>query len=146
MEPIQFGLGYDHGCVLNADHTVLLWGAPGTMSAAPPDLRARSLAVAAFFACAVREDDTVVCWGVNPPTPPPGLRAKLVAVTTHGIGKLPVAPATKRHACAIALDDTVACWGDGEEGELALPPGLVARDVAVASYRTCVVRPDGTVT
>jgi hypothetical protein len=146
MDPLQFGMGYDHGCVLNRDRSVACWGAPGTMSTPPPGLRAKSLAVAAFFTCAVREDNTVACWGVNPPAPPSGLKVKLVAITTHGIGKLPVAPTTTRHACAIKRDDdTITCWGDGDEGELAVPPGTVARDVAVATFRTCVVRPDGAV-
>jgi len=59
VDPLQIGIGYDHGCVLNKDHSVTCWGQPATMSTPPPGLRAKQLAVATFFNCAVREDGTV---------------------------------------------------------------------------------------
>ena len=76
--------------------------------------------MAAFFNCAIKEDDSVVCWGINPPTPPAGLKAKLVAATFHGNDKLPEAPGGTNHACAIQLDDTVTCWGTDMGGNLAV--------------------------
>jgi hypothetical protein len=145
VDPIHFGVGYDHGCVLNRDQSVVCWGQPGTNNRPPDGLRARSLAVASFFTCAVTDGDGVVCWGIRPPAPPAGLKAKLVAATTHGNAKLPEANATTRHACAITLDDTVTCWGDDVEGNLAVPPDLGrVKDVAVATYDSCAIRADGT--
>jgi hypothetical protein len=145
MNPIQFAIGYDHGCALNADHSVVCWGQPGTMFAPPPGLSAKSITVASFFNCAVKLDDSVVCWGVNPPQPPAGLKAKLVAAIFHSNPKLPAAPMGTRHACAIQLDDTVKCWGDNIDGTTDVPPDLgPVKDLAAATYNTCALKLDGT--
>jgi hypothetical protein len=143
MDPIQYGVGYDHGCALNADHSVVCWGQPGTNNKPPEGLKAKTLTVAAFFNCAIKEDDSVVCWGINPPAPPPGLKAKLVAATFHDNNKLPEAPQGTNHACAITLDDGVTCWGTEVEGNLTPPPGLKARDIAVATWDSCALKFDG---
>jgi hypothetical protein len=144
MDPIQFGVGYDHGCALNADHSVVCWGQAGTNFKSPDGLKAKALTVASFFNCAIKEDDSVVCWGINPPTPPAGLKAKLVAATFHGNDKLPAAPGGTNHACAIQLDDTVACWGKENGGNLAVPPDLgPVRDIAVATVDSCALRMNG---
>ena len=145
MDPIFFAIGYDHGCVLNSDSSVACWGQPGTMNAPPAGLKAKSIAVASFFNCAIKLDDSVVCWGINPPQPPPGLKAKLVAAIFHSSPKLPDAPTGTRHACAIQLDDTVKCWGDNIEGTTDVPADLgKAKDIAVATYNSCALRLDGT--
>jgi hypothetical protein len=144
VDPIQIGIGYQHGCALNTDHSVTCWGQPGTMNAPPAGLRAKSLAVAAFFNCAVQMDDSVACWGINPPAPPPGLKAKLVTAIFHAGLHLEEAQMGTRHACAIQLDDTVRCWGDDIDGTTDVPPDLgPVRDIAVATYNTCAVKPDG---
>jgi len=144
MDPIQYGVGYDHGCALNADHSVVCWGQAGTNFKPPEGLRAKTLTVASFFNCAIKEDDSVVCWGINPPTPPPGLKAKIVAATFHGNPKLPEAPSGTNHACAIQLDDTVACWGTEMGGNLAVPANLgPVRDIAVATADSCALRMNG---
>jgi hypothetical protein len=144
MDPIQYGVGYDHGCALNADHSVVCWGQPGTMFKAPDGLRAKLLVVASFFNCAIKEDDSVTCWGINPPQPPPGLKAKLVAATFHGNDKLPAAPQGTNHACAIQLDDTVTCWGKDSGGNLTPPADLgPVRDLAVATIDSCALRMNG---
>jgi hypothetical protein len=144
MDPIQYGVGYDHGCALNADHSVVCWGQSGTNFKAPDGLRAKTLTVASFFNCAIKEDDSVVCWGINPPAPPAGLKAKLVAATFHGNDKLPDAPKGTNHACAIQLDDTVKCWGTEMGGNLAVPPDLgPVRDIAVATVDSCALRMNG---
>ena len=144
VDPIQIGIGYQHGCALNVDHSVTCWGQPGTMNAPPPGLKAKSIAVAAYYNCAVQLDDSVVCWGINPPAPPEGLKAKLVTVIFHGGLHLEEAQGGTRHACAIQLDDTVRCWGDNIDGTTDVPPDLgPVRDIAAATYNTCAVRPDG---
>jgi hypothetical protein len=144
VDPIQIGIGYQHGCVLNADHGVTCWGQPGTMNAPPPGLKARSLHVAAYFQCAVKMDDTVTCWGINPPMPPADLKAKLVSAIVHTGGHLDEAPGLTRHACAIQLDDTLRCWGDNIDGTTDVPADLgPVRDVGVNTYSTCALKPDG---
>jgi len=145
MDPIQIGIGYDHGCVLNTDHSVTCWGQNGTMPNPPAGLKAKSLAVAAFFQCAITMDDSVVCWGVNPPKPPEGLKAKLVAAIFSSNLKLPDVLMGTRHACAIKMDDTLTCWGDNVEGTTDVPANLgPVKDVAVATWNTCALKLDGT--
>jgi hypothetical protein len=144
VDPVQIGIGYQHGCALNTDHSVTCWGQPGTMNEPPAGLKAKSLAVAAYFNCAVQMDDSVVCWGINPPQPPAGLKAKLVAAIFHAGLHLEEAKGGTRHACAIQLDDTVTCWGDDVDGTTDVPPDLgPVRDIAAATFNTCAVRPDG---
>ena len=144
MDPIQYGIGYDHGCSLNRDHSVTCWGQPGTSNQPPAGLKAKQLTVAAFFNCAIKEDDSVVCWGIKPPTPPEGLKAKIVAAAFHGNAKLPEAPGGTNHACAIKLDNTVTCWGTEVEGNLTPPPDLTAaKDIAVSTWDSCALRPNG---
>jgi hypothetical protein len=146
VDPIQIGIGYQHGCALNADHTVTCWGQPGTMNTPPAGLKARSIAVASYYNCAVQMDDSVVCWGINPPQPPDGLKAKLVTVIFHAGLHLEEAKGGTRHACAVQLDDTVRCWGDNIDGTTDVPADLGAvRTIAAATYNTCAVKPAGDV-
>jgi hypothetical protein len=143
VDPIQFGLGHVHGCSLNRDHSVTCW--PARADTMPPaGLSAKQIAVAAFFNCAIQLDDSVVCWGINPPGPPPGLRAKLIAAAFHGSAHRDEAATQTRHACAIQLDDTVACWGDNVDGSTVVPAGLgKVKDLAVATFNSCALKPDG---
>jgi hypothetical protein len=147
VDPLQIGIGYNHDCVLNTDHTVKCWGQAATKFTPPAGLMAKSIAVAAFFNCAVTMDDSVVCWGLNPPMPPEGLKAKLVAATFHGTSKLEMANGAgeTRHACAIKLDDTVTCWGDNVGGNTEVPADLgPVKDLAVATFNSCALKLDGT--
>jgi hypothetical protein len=147
VDPIHFGIGYDHGCAINKDHSVRCWGqGRGPQVAAPAGMKAKSLAVASFFNCAVLMDDSVQCWGIKAPAPPPGLKAKLVAAIYHGNLRADMDDLTQgtSHACAVQLDDTLACWGDNIEGTTNVPADLgKVRDVAVASWNTCALKLDG---
>lgn len=147
MDPIWFGIGYDHGCALNKDHSVTCWGNGDAKPQPPPEVntkKVKSMAVASFFNCAVLMDDSVTCWGVNPPMPPAGLKAKLVAGIFHSNPKLPMAPGGTRHACAIQLDDTLVCWGDNVDGTTDVPADLgKVKDVALATYNSCALKLDG---
>jgi hypothetical protein len=146
VDPLQIGIGYQHGCALNTDHSVTCWGQPGTMNTPPAGLKAKSIAVASYYNCAVQMDDSVVCWGINPPQPPEGLKAKLVTVIFHAGLHLEEAKGGTRHACAIQLDDTVRCWGDDIDGTTDVPADLgPVRAIAAATYNTCAVKPAGDV-
>jgi hypothetical protein len=146
VDPIQIGIGYQHGCALNADHSVTCWGQPGTMNTPPAGLKAKSIAVASYYNCAVQMDDSVVCWGINPPQPPEGMKAKLVTVIFHAGLHLEEAKGGTRHACAVRMDDTVTCWGDNIDGTTDVPPDLGSvRTIAAATYNTCAVKLAGDV-
>jgi hypothetical protein len=149
LDPIHFGIGYDHGCALNKDSSVVCWGSgKGPQNSAPAGLKAKSLAIATFFNCAVLMDDSVQCWGAidrNPPTP---VKAKLVAAINHDNTRADMDDITKStgHVCAILMDDTLKCWGDNIEGTTDVPASLgKVRDVAAATWNTCAVKLDGEV-
>ena len=134
LDPIHFGIGYDHACAVNKDNTVKCWGngpGKGPQLTAPADLRAKSIAVATFYNCVIKMDDSVYCWGTKAPQPPEGLKAKLVAAIYHGNTRADNDDITQGtgHACAIKLDDTLVCWGDNIEGTTDVPaePGQGAR-------------------
>jgi hypothetical protein len=147
VDPVHFGIGYDHGCAINKDQSVRCWGqGRGPQVTAPPGMKARSLAVASFYNCAVLLDDSVQCWGIKAPAPPEGLKAKLVAAIYHGNLRADMDDLTTgtSHACAIRLDDTLTCWGDNIEGTTDVPADLgKVKDVAVATYNTCALRLSG---
>jgi Regulator of chromosome condensation (RCC1) repeat len=149
LDPIHFGIGYDHACAVNKDNTVKCWGngpGKGPQLTAPADLRAKSIAVATFYNCVIKTDDSVYCWGTKAPQPPEGLKAKLVAAIYHGNTRADNDDITMGtgHACAIKMDDTLVCWGDNIQGTTDVPPDLgKVRDVAVASWNTCAVKLDG---
>ena len=149
VDPLFIGIGYNHDCILNTDHSVRCWGSASTKFTPPEGLKAKSIAVASFFNCAVTMDDSVVCWGLKAPAAPAGLKAKLVAATFHGTSKLEVVLAGPEketsHACAIKLDDTVTCWGDDVGGNTQVPADLgPVKDLAVATFNSCAVKLDGT--
>jgi hypothetical protein len=147
IDPLHFGIGYDHGCAINKDQGVRCWGqGQGPQVTAPAGMKAKSLAVASFFNCAVLLDDSVQCWGIKAPAPPEGLRAKLVAAIYHGNLRADMDDLTRgtSHACAVQLDDTLRCWGDNIEGTTDVPADLgKVKDVAVASWNTCALRLNG---
>jgi hypothetical protein len=147
LDPIHFGIGYDHGCAINKDQSVRCWGqGRGPQVTAPEGLKAKSLAVASFFNCAVLLDDSVQCWGIKAPPPPEGLKAKLVAAIYHGNLRADMDDLTQgtSHACAVTMDDTLKCWGDNIEGTTDVPADLgKVKDVAVASWNTCALRLNG---
>jgi alpha-tubulin suppressor-like RCC1 family protein len=77
----------------------------------PPSGTFVSVSTSDGFACAVRTDGTLACWGDNSSsqaTPPPG--ADFVSV---GAGQ--------HFACAVRTNGTIACWGMNTSGE-ATPP------------------------
>jgi alpha-tubulin suppressor-like RCC1 family protein len=80
------------------------------------------VAVGQEDACAVRQDGTVRCWGVDqkgqlgigmPDGGPSG-----VPETVTGITNAKAVAVGSYYACALLADGTVACWGDNEDGTL----------------------------
>ncbi len=151
LDPIQLASGDSHHCSIERDRTVRCWGAAVDMSTPPAGLKAKAIAASGAFTCAVRfEDDEVVCWGVRPALPPPGLKAVQVAVAQNAsVFRAEVGLSTTvRHACAVKADGAVVCWGDDTSTtvrETVIPAGLVAKEVAVGSHHSCALRLDGTV-
>ena len=82
--------------------------------------------------CAIRIDQTIVCWGLNTSgqaTPPSGTFQAISAGTLH--------------TCAIRSDGTVACWGNPDDGRTTPPSGTFA-SVSAGGDHSCGLRTDGT--
>jgi alpha-tubulin suppressor-like RCC1 family protein len=130
---------------------------------------AQQVAAGLYFACALKSDGTVWCWGDNDhgelgPDGPAGSSAMPVQIPfTGGLTASSIALGDS-HACAVMTDatETVECWGDNSYGQLGLgsagpaqsaTPGRVQRptdgggedlphvaQVAAGGGTTCVVR------
>lgn len=78
------------------------------------------------FACALRKDGTIACWGEdgagqlgNGPGRWSGWRTGAqVAVTVQGIFGAVDVTAGEEHACAVTSRGELHCWGRGTEGQL----------------------------
>jgi alpha-tubulin suppressor-like RCC1 family protein len=154
----QVSLGAHFGCALLRDRSVWCWGRNDeaqlgypTTDLCPdelPDGQTRAVACHAFpfqvlgldravavsaggaFACALRDDGTLRCWGSNSagqlgngltlPSSTPATVLGLAGVTAVATGA--------RHACAVA-DGRVYCWGANDRGQLG----------QVATSRQCAV-------
>jgi alpha-tubulin suppressor-like RCC1 family protein len=75
------------------------------------------------FSCALNNDATVSCWGLNDMgrtgqsfTLPSSVTAAPTVVA--GLADVGVLAAGDAHACAIKLGGTVWCWGNNNEGQL----------------------------
>jgi len=140
----QVAAGWYDTCALKTDTTVVCWGdnsdlqlgAPtsGTESIVPvvvPDPVSPSLPLSGVIAivpgpshtCAVKNDNTAVCWGSNwhgqlgisagngfPSQHQPPTVVPLSGVTSVALGT--------DHTCALLTDNTVMCWGSNANGQL----------------------------
>ncbi|MBV9788868.1 MAG: S8 family serine peptidase [Chloroflexi bacterium] len=82
----------------------------------------RSVSAGIEYACGIRSDQTITCWGRNDygqSTPPSGSFSQL---STGGI-----------HTCAIRTNGTIACWGNNVNGQATPPSGTFTH---VSSGRT----------
>jgi len=132
----EVACGYDFTCVRGTDRSVSCVGSNGAgqlgsevgaQSLTPvlvPGVSAISLSAPTYgtYACAVRMDETVVCWGNNSsgqlgdgtqitrsqPMAVPGL-SEVLQLTTG-----------TDHACALLRSGQVLCWGSNVYGELGI--------------------------
>jgi len=170
---IAAGVGFS--CALLADRTAVCWGddrngeigdgAPDAVPRAPTAVAGLSGAVALSahwqHACAIRDDQSLVCWGSNSTgqlgdgtlvnRPRPAVVVGLQGVTAVAAGL--------SHTCALAAGG-LSCWGSNSQGQLGAESGasttpvtaplavaLVANPIAVAAgaQHTCAVRGTGQV-
>ena len=155
----------EEACVRLADGTVRCFlfsggrddaGFPGNPVAGLSGVR--EIDRGASFACAVKADDSVHCWGDNQfgQLGSSSLERSTTPVQVSGLSAKSVALGSA-HACALLTDGTVKCWGrndsqqlgNSERGQSAAPValgGLNQITAIVASVHTsCALRSDGTV-
>ena len=99
------------------------------VGAAPASVK---VAAGGGHTCAIKIDNTIVCWGSNShgqATPPSGTFS---SVSAGGL-----------HSCAVRSDSTVACWGKNDDGE-ATPPSGTFNAVSAGGDHSCGLRTNGT--
>ena len=161
-------------CAILDDDSVKCWGAAGStygfsgvMYTAPPTMvanlgsgrTAKALALGYSHACAILDDDTLKCWGVNS-------AGEIGDGTTSSIRTSPTsvilgtgrtatsvdAPAyveSIRTTCATLDDGGLKCWGHGYSNTPAIAAdfgsGRSAKKVAHGGKTTCAILDDDTV-
>ncbi len=188
--PIHFGtgriavsmsVGNSHTCVVLDDYTLKCWGnnSAGELgngstspfsSNAPPttaiDLgtgrTAKSVAVGGKHTCAILDDNSVKCWGLNDKgylgygdTMPRNQPSSASVNLGSGLSAKSIV-ANSDHTCVILNNGGVKCWGDNTYGQLGdgttttnrdAPPatsidlgsGRTAKSIAVGSAHVCAV-------
>ena len=107
---------------------------------APPDEQTfLTIAPGRHHSCALRDDNTVSCWGSNSngeSTPPTG--AAFTDITT-----------SNGYACGLDTNGLIQCWGDDNHGPFMLPTISNVSDIGISfSYgheRTCTLNEQGEV-
>lgn len=160
---LSIALGRAHSCAVLNDHSVKCWGMnvvgqlgqgdkddrgdnPGEMGDALPPIdlgtgrTAQQVAAGDEFTCALLDDNTVKCWGLNYDGEL-GLGDKLVrgdqpgemgdALPPVDLGtdlKILSIAAGEHSTCVILEDGSVRCWGGNDCGEAGNPNGGIIGD------------------
>jgi hypothetical protein len=94
----------------------------------------KSISAGNDFTCAIKTDDTPLCWGnSSDQTTIPG-----------GIGTVKQIDAGGNHACAIKTNGTPVCWGNNDFGQTDMTGLGTVKDISAGPDATCVVKTDGT--
>lgn len=138
--------GDDHTCALSRAGGVQCWGAnrDGQLGDGTHDSRAtpspvrwllqgvKSIAVGRAHTCAVKDDGSMACWGLNDygqlgndatvtSAYPVDVVGSEEAVATMALGG--------QHSCALTVSGSVLCWGYNNVLQLGLPPSWTPADV-----------------
>lgn len=150
----QITAGRNHTCALGEDKRVRCWGSNEFGQLGTPDVGAAEsawrttpevveglgdverISAGADFTCALLENRTVACWGVNwdnqlgNPSVPPGMPVDGAAspdltdawsatpVPVVGLTSVIAISAGGFHVCALLSDARLVCWGDNGRGQL----------------------------
>lgn len=167
--------GAAHVCALRTNGTVVCWGdnTAGTLGDGTSVRRTTPVPVAGLnsvtaisaggdsggHTCALKTDNTVVCWGLSSQGQTGYTTAALTPRVVPQLSDAVAVAASSEHSCAIRAAGTVVCWGGNLNGQLgvgsATQPAFSTTPVAAlgmtdvvaitAGYgATCAVRSAGT--
>jgi len=155
--------GAAHTCALLDDDSIVCWGANADGQLGAGDMivrgdnagemgdalvrvdlgtnrRARAVSAGADHTCALRDDDSIVCWGLgangrlgtgneNSVGDESGeMGDSLIAVNLGAERSALAITVGKEHTCAIRDDERVVCWGIGDNGRLGDGAGFTIGD------------------
>ncbi|MCA9632046.1 MAG: IPT/TIG domain-containing protein [Myxococcales bacterium] len=154
-------------CVVRSDHTAWCWGANDSGQVGNGDTlqqqdpvqitalgdQVKQIVTSDDFACALKLDNTVWCWGDNThgqlgqTTTDPSLAPVQVSALGNNVEQI---SAGFWHGCAKKSDDTLWCWGNNSYGEIGrsdfvspqLGPIQVMTDidqVSAGGFFTCAI-------
>jgi hypothetical protein len=158
-------------CALDEAGSVHCFGSGGQVGATPAGVF-QQIDVGTDFACGVRRDETLECWGaeiLGRTTPPDGAFASVSAghthacgvnaaglvrcwggndhgkaATAHLVGTFEAVAAGLQHTCAIRAGGEAVCWGRAEGGRLEAPAGVHFEQLSAAQH-SCGITDAGAV-
>lgn len=155
-EPIEVGAGGSHSCVLFDDGTIWCWGhggrvgrdtgPSGSAGQAPQPIDTTStavqLTVGGSHSCALIDDGTVECWGLDESEAlgprDPAIENVLPASVNGVTGVESVLAGNDMTCVSLAADGSVRCWGTNGYGQLGdlSPADVEAVPVQMRPQRT----------
>jgi alpha-tubulin suppressor-like RCC1 family protein len=140
---VAVGVGSMQACALLRDGTVRCWGYNGAAELGNTEVAldaysgavavsgltdATALSVGAAFACALRSDHTIACWGHNGAAElgDGTLDPRVGPVQVTGIDDATAIGAGLYHACAVVTGHKVMCWGWNADGQGGTATGVTA--------------------
>ena len=98
---------------------------------------AERIAGNSYHTCAIKADDSVLCWGGN---------WDGQSTVPSGLGSVKSVASGNYHNCAVKADDSLECWGDNWGGQSTVPSGLGSvKSVAAGRNHTCSIKADDSV-
>ncbi len=125
----------NYACAISTGNYVRCWG--NTQGDVPTTARWRQVSVGSDYACALRDDAKIVCFGK--PT-------QLAVTKTVASGSYVQVSAGYACACGVRNDGSIACWGDDSLGQCSPPAGNTFRQVVVGYSFGCGLQNDGALT
>lgn len=157
----QVSAGSGRSCGLMIDGSVHCWGSTEGWLTGTPDGEFLRVDVD-YAACAIREDATLTCWGLDL-IPPTGTFTDLSMYSAAGCAlsaaghiecwntDIDESPPSgtfidvalgSGFACALADDHLVSCWGENEYGATSPPSGEFVQ-IDAGKWHACGIRQDG---
>ena len=93
-------------CAVRTDGAPVCWGNQNHFAATEPAGRFRDVSTGYERTCAIKDDQTIRCWGwytAEGDVPPEGEFLSVVAITRPSTGI--------RNFCALGTDQSIQCWG-----------------------------------
>jgi alpha-tubulin suppressor-like RCC1 family protein len=124
-------VGFGRSCGLHTDGSVSCWGRTGPIATPMPqlsptlvpmldDATALGGGCVADATCAIRADETVVCWGLDlaEQAASGGEQYRTEPLRVSGLSTIASLSVGRAHACAVDRAGLVWCWGRNDVGQL----------------------------